>query len=40
MEIKEALPEDLCTVKEITRNTIKTVYPKYYPVGVTIRAIK
>ena len=33
MEIKEALPEDLCTVKEITRNTIKIVYPKYYPVG-------
>ena len=33
MEIKEASSADLCTVRDITCNTIRTIYPRYYPVG-------
>lgn len=34
MHISRAVESDLETVKNITYETIKTVYPRYYPAGV------
>lgn len=34
MEIRKALPADLPVVAELTRHTIREVYPHYYPQGV------
>lgn len=34
MEIRKALPADLPVVAELTRHTIRQVYPHYYPQGV------
>lgn len=34
MEIKKALPADLAVVGDITRRTIREIYPHYYPAGV------
>ena len=34
MEIRKALPEDLPVVGDITRRTIREVYPHYYPAGI------
>ena len=33
MEIIKAQKDDLEIVREITRTTIKTIYPRYYPAG-------
>ena len=33
MEIRKALPADLPIVRDIVQETIRTVYPHYYPAG-------
>ena len=32
-EIRAAVPEDLAQVRQVVRETISTIYPKYYPAG-------
>ncbi len=34
MEYKKALPEHTETVFQLVQNTIKTIYPRYYPLAV------